>query len=489
MRRVSVASWLTSAVASRSPSAAELELADVAAAQPAGRMLQLRDDAEVVLGPVREDHERLRLAAVDEIGEEHRAVGIAPVGVVDEDHQRAHPRELAEQRAQRLEAAPAQLAAIAHRRPRRASANRFTRFITGNSRTSAARSRGAIVSTSAGGSARITPVSDVDHAVEHLEWHLLALEAAPLEDDRPTRRASARTSAPARVLPMPRLALDHHRDAAAPAVGERTAELVELVAPADERHRHRRARHVARARRRRRAELIEDRHAGRARARPSAASSIIASRDRSAGRPATMLLGLGGSSVCLRVITCSLSPSNGRRPTSASYSMQPTEYQSLASLSVWSLACSGDMYTGVPTASRSGLVSATLRDQAEVEQREPAERGDQHVRRLEIAVQLAGLVQREQRVDELDQRAAQPLLVNRRREDVLARARRAARLRRAHPVDERHALDELHREVPVALGGVQLVQRDEVRMHDVGERAELALEPVQVAARRRGAAA
>ncbi len=64
------------------------------------------------------------------------------------------------------------------------------------------------------------------------------------------------------------------------------------------------------------------------------------------------------------------------------------------------------MYAGVPTASLSGSRSASARDQAEIEQREPAASRDQHVRRLEIAVQLAGAMQRDQRVDELDERTA-----------------------------------------------------------------------------------
>src|SRR5262249_42660760 len=43
--------------------------------------------------------------------------------------------------------------------------------------------------------------------------------------------------------------------------------------------------------------------------------------------------------------------------------------------------------------------------------------------------------------------------------------------------------DELHREVPLTAGRVQLVQRDEVRVDDVGERAKLSLEAIQIAAR------
>jgi L-aspartate oxidase len=54
--------------------------------------------------------------------------------------------------------------------------------------------------------------------------------------------------------------------------------------------------------------------------------SAIASVARSRGP----LAGCCGISRCLRVITCSASPSNGRLPVSASYSIVPTPYQSLA---------------------------------------------------------------------------------------------------------------------------------------------------------------
>ena len=46
-------------------------------------------------------------------------------------------------------------------------------------------------------------------------------------------------------------------------------------------------------------------------------------------------------------------------------------------------------------------------------------------------------------------------------------------------LEEVHALHELHREQPQPALADQLVEGDQVRMHDVGERAELALESVQ----------
>jgi hypothetical protein len=136
-------------------------------------------------------------------------------------------------------------------------------------------------------------------------------------------------------------------------------------------------------------------------------------------------------------------------------------------------------------------------DQPEVEQHHPAARLDQHVGRLEIAVQLAGEVQRVDAVAQLVQRGLEAGQVERRREDVAARAR-AERARQgrvelvverrrggaragAHPVDEADAAHQLHREEPLVAGGVQLVQATQVGVREVAQRAELALEAVQVA--------
>ncbi len=62
-------------------------------------------------------------------------------------------------------------------------------------------------------------------------------------------------------------------------------------------------------------------------------------------------------------------------------------------------------------------------------------------------------MQREQRVDQLDQADAQPVLVEPARVDVAARAPAPAHAPWPDPVDERDALDQLHREEPVAAVG------------------------------------
>ena len=64
-------------------------------------------------------------------------------------------------------------------------------------------------------------------------------------------------------------------------------------------------------------------------------------------------------------------------------------------------------------------------DQAEVEQHHPAGRLAQHVRRLEIAVQLAGQVQRVQPVAQLAEPVLEPLEIDRGVDDLGPAARLA----------------------------------------------------------------
>ncbi|MCY1008834.1 hypothetical protein OV079_25410 [Nannocystis pusilla] len=107
-------------------------------------------------------------------------------------------------------------------------------------------------------------------------------------------------------------------------------------------------------------------------------------------------------------------------------------------------------------------------DQAEVEDDDAAARGDEHVRRLEVAVEQALLVQRGDAEHELaDQRAQAAVAVGRAHEGAERRAQ----------VD---AADVLHRDEPQVALRVQLVQRDEVRVADLGHAAELVLEAVQL---------
>ena len=83
-------------------------------------------------------------------------------------------------------------------------------------------------------------------------------------------------------------------------------------------------------------------------------------------------------------------------------------------------------------------------------------------------MQQAFAMQRGDAVDELAQRLAEPI-------DVEARP-----IWTANAVDEVHAADQLHREERPIVFDEQLVETDNAGMRDVGEAAELTLEPVEV---------
>jgi hypothetical protein len=96
--------------------------------------------------------------------------------------------------------------------------------------------------------------------------------------------------------------------------------------------------------------------------------------------------------------------------------------------------------------------------------------GDEGIRRLHVAVDLAHGMQRVQRARQLREHAAEPCFVE--LGPWLGLAERTADIGR-----EVGALDEIHREEPVAMLLEQLVQGDEVRVLQVVERAKLALQP------------
>ena len=79
------------------------------------------------------------------------------------------------------------------------------------------------------------------------------------------------------------------------------------------------------------------------RASGSKRRSAVQSASRSAGTPRQAELGGGGSSRCLRVMTCSGGPSKGTVPVSASNSMTPSAYQSASGPTWAETTCSGAM--------------------------------------------------------------------------------------------------------------------------------------------------
>jgi hypothetical protein len=131
-------------------------------------------------------------------------------------------------------------------------------------------------------------------------------------------------------------------------------------------------------------------------------------------------------------------------------------------------------------------------DEAEVEDDDAARAGDEHVGRLEVAVELARDVQGGDAGDQLGERVAQALDDEARRGDGLGDRVLVAVVggglggggRRAVGSDvvaEAHALDVLHGDEPLVVVGHELVEGDEVVVGDAGGRTELVLEAVEAA--------
>jgi hypothetical protein len=83
-----------------------------------------------------------------------------------------------------------------------------------------------------------------------------------------------------------------------------------------------------------------------------------------------------------------------------------------------------------------GITVRYLGDEAKIEDHHSTLIRDEHVRGLEIAVDVAASVERGHGLDELSQREAEPIEVR----------QRSDRRRLAHPVDEGSTIDQLHRE-------------------------------------------
>ena len=149
-------------------------------------------------------------------------------------------------------------------------------------------------------------------------------------------------------------------------------------------------------------------------------------------------------------------------------------------------------------------------DEAEVEEHHATPGRHEDVRGLHVPVDLARAVESQEPLGELEQRRAQAIEVGQgpapgslddgrravsgrgafgedQRRDVVLRdpsgvdpARVVSRRERPpHVLRERDPVDELHGEEPLGALAVELVELDEVRMLDLGQRPELALEAVE----------
>src|SRR5581483_4588190 len=145
---------------------------------------------------------------------------------------------------------------------------------------------------------------------------------------------------------------------------------------------------------------------------------------------------------------------------------------------------------------RTIAIAKQVHREPEVEQHDAPLIGHDDVRRLDVAMKLAGIVQSVDAAAQLKKRIANPVVIERglfrapaplRLERFAVEHRKGKHFRRlfddaaagTNVVKKRGSLDELHREEPVGVVGDQLVKGDEIRMRDAGQGAELLLEAIQ----------
>ena len=453
------------------------------------------DLAHVAVAQGGEQEQRRRRRRAEQLAEELHAVGVGPVEIVDDQHDRVAQRDPAQELAQRGEGGRADLL-------RRAlvlggggggldrGQDAHDREDPGQRAGVGREQRGLLL----GGQGAEEASQLVDDAVEGLVRHALALVAAT---DQHHRAGLAGEELVGELtdevaLAHARLAAHQHGDRGAGLdLGHGRRQPGELVAPADERLARRR-----RAARPRLAQAAQDLvavgPAGRIAAQELLAELIEIARhvDGDVGRRRPVaLLGVEQGQ-----------PGRGHEGLPAG---QGLEHEDAGGVPVAGLADrAGGEQLGRHVAERAGelrlpaALALHVEGEAEVEHDHPAVGGDEHVRRLDVAVDLARRVQRVERVGQLDERVAQAALVvaagarGRRGDGAVAGAVQVgdgAGARRVgaavRPPDERQevdALHQLHGEEPVVLILDQLAEGDEVGVGDVLERAELVLEGEQL---------
>ena len=217
--------------------------------------------------------------------------------------------------------------------------------------------------------------------------------------------------------------------------------------------------------------------------------------------------------LCFSTSTSRKSPRNGRRPVNASKRITPTLYQSLfgqwipAALLGRHVGRSSDQIQAAP------LLRSEIEHEPEIQKDDTPLGRHEDVRGLDVPMELPRIVERVQPIGELKEIRAKPAVSvgvagarpgwigwsvlsqgslkrvtrrsgrfsERRLERALAPIRDHVSLCDGAPnvVEKGDSLDELHREEPLIAFREELVQSDEVRVADVGERTELLLEAIQ----------
>ena len=463
-----------------------------------------------------DQQERGRIRRAHQVFEQGPAVHVPPLQVVDEEHERpavGHPHE---QLSQGLERAALQLERVGDVEDRPAGAvhgadlaehGEYLRQREDVVREESLRLRRR--------EAPKVTAQGVDEGVECLVGNRLPLVAAPDEDHRlAVRVLQLHQEAPdERALAHPGAAVDRHDDGPSRFRGlERIAQRRQMLFAADE---ERGARGKGRGQDRggrshqRPEHLASGRPGGRIPAQQVPAQLVEVARDA------------GGELMGRRRLTLLFPPHDFWRGTGERKS--PGERLVEHGPDVVPIAglrerkarhlLGRHVRRRSPLIHRMRMRRVELRDEAEVEEHHAPLASDEDVRRLDVPVELSGVVQGQHAFGELRQRASQagqvqlpprsPLdvadvrcglggdrghrLAVRGLEDTVrpeadprrqpARRARLGRVCLAADVPEEvHPFDQLHREEPLLVAGGKLVEGHEVGVRDVGEGPELLLE-------------
>ncbi len=480
----------------------QLQAADVA--DDAHRARRQRLDhrrASRLVGPVGgEQQHRRRVGPMDEVDEEAGAVAIAPLQVVEIDDRGLDRADRGQQLAQGAGRARAQPREVAIERLVRRLADRGDpvqrREQPGQRVDVDGQQRGGLLGR------QLAQVSDqrVDQAIERLVRHGLALVAAAAQHQRAGLGGAVGEVLAQGALADPRRPAEQDRDAVIARRDQRVVERGQRVGAADERRGRARGEGVVGREAQPRAQLVDARAVARIarQQRHAQGAQITRQRRRVHVGCGRRPLELGGGDLGRGA--------DERRLAGERLVEQHADAVPVAGL-VERLA--GDLLRrhvrGRPAAVvdvGAGGRAAQVDREAEVADRDPATLLDQHVRRLDVAMQDAGAVQGRQAFDQRRQHGAQAIEAQRsvgepdRRPRPPAPARPWARwlgeaaivvgARRgagadvgAEVLEEAAALDQLHREEPL-VAREQVIEGDQVGVDDVGEGAELVLEAVRV---------
>ena len=452
------------------PQAVHPEAAAKGRARPREQGAEEGVGLEVLAREAHDQQHRGRIRRREEEVDEGEAVAVAPLKVVDVYDEQLTGRDATEQLSQRGEAPAAQLDGIGRLVLRWSNLPDLLHAAQDGKQLQGRPQVGADQAVQLRLRQRPQVASEtVDDAIEAFVRHRLAHVTAPREHDRArVARHAIEEATHQGALPDARRAVHQHRHGlTAPRGGQCLLELRELGHAVDQRLRG--GRDGARAGgpgRSRAAEATQDLGPlGATVGGPDEeAHAQLGEVPRHARRHAVRWLGILDALVHedLQRGTPVRQPARERLVQRASEGVPVARR---GSLPVPLLG--GHVLGRAPDPFLAGGVPVVAADRvhgdAEVEDHDAAFGRHAHVGGLQIPVQLAGRVDRDEALGDLEQCGAQP---------------RHVQPARSHVLQKLTAPHQLHREVPLVPLPEQLVQGHEIAMGDIGEGAEFALEAI-----------